>query len=205
MGAVRKRYNEGDGGVADTSVDRLDDAPASEGRRNFLFLATGAVGAVTVGAIAWPFVHQMNPDASVQALASVSIDLSPIEEGQEISVMWRGKPVFVRHLTDAEIVEAREVDISTLRDPQSFDERLPGGGGGVAPVGGFEKWLIQIGVCTHLGCIPIAYEGDYDGWFCPCHGSHYDTAGRIRRGPATSNLAIPDPIVFESDTSVVVG
>ena len=199
--------------MADTTVERhsdhLGEHPASEGRRNFLFLATGAVGAVTAGALAWPFIHQMNPDASVQALSSVAVDLTPIEEGQEISVMWRGKPVFVRHLTDAEIAEARAVDVSTLRDPQTFEERLPGGGdggpGGAVPVGGYEKWLIQIGVCTHLGCIPIAYEGDYDGWFCPCHGSHYDTAGRIRQGPAVSNLVIPEPIVFETETDVVIG
>ena len=186
--------------MADTTAERhrdhLGEHPASEGRRNFLFLATGAVGAVTAGALAWPFIHQMNPDASVQALSSVSIDLSPIEEGQEISVMWRGKPVFVRHLTDAEIAEARAVDVSSLRDPQAFEDRVPEG---------HEKWLIQVGVCTHLGCIPIAYEGEYDGWFCPCHGSHYDTAGRIRQGPAVSNLLIPDPIVFETETEVIVG
>ena len=182
--------------MADTTVDRLDDAPASEGRRNFLYLATGAVGAVTVGAMAWPFVHQMNPDASVQAAGTVTIDLSPIERGQEVSVMWRGKPVFVRYLTEAEIEEAQAVPMTDLKDPQSFEDRV---------TAGYEQWLIQVGVCTHLGCIPLAYEGDYEGWFCPCHGSHYDTAGRIRRGPATSNMMIPEQITFVTDTEVVLG
>ena len=170
--------------------------PRNEGRRSFLFLATGAVGAVTVGAIAWPFVHQMNPDASVQALSTVNIDLGPIEVGQEVSVMWRGKPIFVRHLTETEIDEARATPMETLKDPATFEERI---------TVGYERWLIQIGVCTHLGCIPLSYDGEYDGWFCPCHGSHYDTAGRIRRGPAPLNLELPDPINFVSDTEVRIG
>ena len=182
--------------MADTTVERLGDAPASEGRRNFLYLATGAVGAVTAGALAWPFIHQMNPDASVQAAGTVAIDLSPIEVGQEISVMWRGKPVFVRHLTETEIEEARATPLGELRDPQPFEERV---------TEGYEQWLIQVGVCTHLGCIPLAYEGDYEGWFCPCHGSHYDTAGRIRRGPAPTNMLVPEQIAFVSDTEVALG
>ncbi|MEM8826659.1 MAG: ubiquinol-cytochrome c reductase iron-sulfur subunit [Pseudomonadota bacterium] len=169
-------------------------------RRDFIFVATGAFVGVGAVAAVWPFVDQMNPSADVLALASVDVDLAPIAEGQGIKVSWRGKPVFIRHLTAAEIAEAEAVDASTLRDPQSFEERT---------IEGHRQYLIQVGVCTHLGCIPSGtaageVKGDFGGYFCPCHGSHYDNAGRIRKGPAPTNLVVPD-LEFLSDTSVRIG
>lgn len=154
------------------------------------------MGAVGAGALLWPFVDSMNPSADVLALASTEVDLSPIEDGQEIKVMWRGKPVFIRNRTPKNIEEAKAVDISILRDPETDEARTKKG---------HEKWLVMVGVCTHLGCIPLGNgAGDYDGWFCPCHGSHYDSAGRIRKGPAPKNLVIP-PYEFVSDTKVKIG
>jgi ubiquinol-cytochrome c reductase iron-sulfur subunit len=174
-------------------------------RRDFLYIATGAVGAVGVAATLWPFIDQMNPDASVQALASIEVDISSIEVGQGITVMWRGKPVFIRHRTEAEIEEARAVPVDSLPDPYARNESLPADAPATdenrAPR---EQWLVQVGVCTHLGCVPLGEQGDYDGWFCPCHGSHYDTAGRIRRGPAPRNLDVP-VYEFVSDTLVRIG
>ncbi|HEU5048188.1 MAG TPA: ubiquinol-cytochrome c reductase iron-sulfur subunit [Rickettsiales bacterium] len=165
-------------------------------RRDFLVLATtGAMGAIGAAATAWPFIDSMNPSADVLALSSTEVDLSPIEPGQGIKVKWRGKPVFVRHRTPKEIEEAEAVPVETLRDPQKDDER-------VKP--GHKEWLIVIDVCTHLGCIPIAYQGDFGGWFCPCHGSQYDTAGRIRKGPAPLNLAVPE-YTFLTPTKVRIG
>ena len=168
-------------------------AQGAETRRDFLYVATGAVGAVGALASIWPFVHQMNPSASVLALASTDVDLSGIEEGQAITVVWRGKPVFIRHRTPSEIAQAENVDVSQLPDPQSDLERVKR-----------QQWLILVGVCTHLGCVPLSYKGDYQGWFCPCHGSHYDTSGRIRKGPAPANLAVPD-YVFLDETTVRIG
>lgn len=174
-------------------------------RRDFLYIATGSVAAVGVAATLWPFIDQMNPDASVQALASIEVDISHIEVGQGITVMWRGKPVFIRHRTEAEIEEARAVPITDLPDPYARNESLPPD----APATDInraprEEWLMMVGVCTHLGCVPLGQQGEYDGWFCPCHGSHYDTAGRIRKGPAPRNL---DIMVYEfvSDTLVRIG
>jgi len=164
-------------------------------RRDFLYFATGAVGAVGVGAVAWPLVDQMNPDASTLALASIELDISSIEVGQSVTVKWRGKPVFVRRRTQSEIDEANAVPIEDLKDPQSDAERVKEG---------HEEWLVMIGVCTHLGCIPVGEAGEYNGWFCPCHGSHYDTAGRIRKGPAPENLIVPD-YDFTSDTVIKIG
>ncbi|MGJ8527109.1 ubiquinol-cytochrome c reductase iron-sulfur subunit [Maritalea sp.] len=164
-------------------------------RRDFLYIATGAVGAVGVGAAAWPLVDQMNPDASTLALASIELDISSIEVGQSVTVKWRGKPVFVRRRTQKEIEEAKAVPLEDLKDPQSDAERVKEG---------HEEWLVMIGVCTHLGCIPVGEAGDYSGWFCPCHGSHYDTAGRIRKGPAPENLIVPD-YDFASDTVIKIG
>ena len=168
-------------------------AHGGETRRDFLYLATGVVGAVGAAVSVWPFIHQMNPSASVLALASTDVDLSGIEEGQSITVLWRGKPVFVRHRTPSEITEAEDADFNALPDPQSDMERVKR-----------REWQILVGVCTHLGCVTLSHRGDYQGWFCPCHGSHYDTSGRIRKGPAPSNLAVPE-YVFLDETTVRIG
>lgn len=164
-------------------------------RRDFLFVAAGAVGAVGAAAVAWPLINQMNPDASVLALASIEYDLTPIEEGQSVTIKWRGLPVFVRHRTAREIEEAKAVPLTELKDPETDEQRTKEG---------HEQWLIMIANCTHLGCVPVGEAGEYDGWFCPCHGSHYDTAGRIRKGPAPKNLVLP-PYDFVSDTLVQIG
>lgn len=176
----------------DTPTPAVDSAP----RRDFLLLTTQAMAALGGAALVWPFISSMNPSADVLALASTEIDIGSIAEGQEIKVMWRGKPVFVRHRTAKNLEDAKAVDITQLRDPQTDDAR-------VKP--GKEKWLVMVGVCTHLGCVPIGSGGgEYDGWFCPCHGSHYDSSGRIRKGPAPTNLIIP-PYEFLSDTKVRIG
>ena len=159
-----------------------------------LFIATGAVGAVGVGSVAWPFIHQMNPDAStIAAGAAIDVDLSAIAEGAIVTVKWRGKPIFVRHRTPKEIKEAVDVPLAQLPDPQADAQRVKK-----------PEWLVVIGVCTHLGCIPLGNQGDYDGWFCPCHGSAYDTSGRIRKGPAPKNLEVPS-YAFASDTKLTIG
>jgi len=169
---------------------------AGHSRRDFLYIATGAVGAVGAAAVAWPLIAQLNPDAStVAAGAPIEVDLGPIAEGQVIKVFWRSKPIFISHRTKKEIEEARKVDVAKLPDPQPDDKR-------VKP--GHDQWLVLIGICTHLGCIPIAHQGAYDGFFCPCHGSVYDTSGRIRSGPAPANLALP-PYEFVSDTKIKIG
>jgi ubiquinol-cytochrome c reductase iron-sulfur subunit len=167
-------------------------------RRDFLILATTAVGAIGTAALVWPFIDQMNPSADVLALSSTEVDLAPIAVGQAITVTWRGKPLFIRHRTDKNIEEARAVPLSELRDPESDEARAKK-----------PQWLIMVGVCTHLGCIPLGQKptdphGAYDGWFCPCHGSHYDSAGRIRRGPAPRNLVVPD-YEYTADTTVRIG
>ncbi|WP_424982704.1 ubiquinol-cytochrome c reductase iron-sulfur subunit [Maritalea sp. S77] len=164
-------------------------------RRDFLYVATGAVGAVGAAAVAWPLIDQMNPDASVLALASIEFDLSSVEVGQSVTIKWRGFPVFVRHRTETEIEEARAVPLDALKDPETDAQRVKEG---------HEEWLIMIANCTHLGCVPVGESGEYDGWFCPCHGSHYDTAGRIRKGPAPKNLVVPE-YEFLSDTVVQIG
>jgi ubiquinol-cytochrome c reductase iron-sulfur subunit len=169
-------------------------------RRDFLYVATGAFAAIGVGAAVWPLIDQMNPDASVLALASIELDIGTVPVGQEITVKWRGKPVFVRHRTEEEIKAAEAVDITTLIDPQTDDARLMTGVDGKLE----KQWLILIGICTHLGCVPLAYKGEYDGYFCPCHGSVYDTSGRIRHGPAPLNLAVP-PYEFVSATKIKIG
>lgn len=169
--------------------------PDGTTRRDFITLTAGAMGAVGAGALAVALGDSMNPAADVLALASTEVDLSTVEVGQTLKVMWRGKPVFIRRRTPEEIAEARAVDVSELRDPQKDQDR-------VKP--GHDEWLIVVGVCTHLGCIPIGKAGDFDGWFCPCHGSHYDSSARIRKGPAPKNLAVPE-YAFVSDTKVVIG
>jgi len=173
-----------------------DDHAQSEAeptRRDFLYVATGTFAAVGALAAMWPLVHQMNPSADVLALSSTDVDLSAIEPGQSVTVMWRGRPVFIRHRTEVEIEAARAVDLRDLPDPESDEDRV------VRP-----EWLIMIGVCTHLGCVPLGQRGDYNGWFCPCHASHYDTSGRIRRGPAPTNLEVPI-YTFLTDTTVRIG
>ena len=176
------------------------DKAEDQTRRDFLYVATGAFGAVGAGALAWPFIDQMNPDASAVALASIEVDISSIEEGYSLTVKWRGKPVFIRNRTQAEVDEAKAVDVATLKDPQSDADRTKPGK---------ENWLVQVGICTHLGCVPSGQKdgdskGEFNGWFCPCHGSHYDISGRIRKGPAPLNLEIP-PYEFLSDTIVKIG
>ncbi|MGE4313211.1 MAG: ubiquinol-cytochrome c reductase iron-sulfur subunit [Pseudobdellovibrionaceae bacterium] len=167
-------------------------------RRDFLYLTAASMGAVAVGSVAWPLIDQMNPAADTLALSTTEVDLSKVEVGQAITVMWRGSPVFIRHRTDKEIMEARAVDVAELRDPQTDAERVQK-----------EQWLVMVGICTHLGCVPLGQKpsdpkGEYGGWFCPCHGSVYDTSGRIRKGPAPTNLVIP-PYTFSSDTAILVG
>jgi ubiquinol-cytochrome c reductase iron-sulfur subunit len=176
-------------------------------RRDFLYIATAAVGAVGVAGAAWPFIDQMNPDASVLALSSAEFDLAPIEEGQSITVKWRGNPVFIRHRTPKEIEEAKAVPMSDLKDPVARNVNAPDGADASDTnrvVDGKENMLVMMAVCTHLGCVPVGEAGEFDGWFCPCHGSHYDTAGRIRKGPAPENLHVP-PYKYISDNKIVVG
>jgi len=165
-------------------------------RRDFLFIATGVAGGVAAVAAAIPLIAQMNPDAStIAAGAPIDVDLSPITEGQVIKVFWRGKPIFINHRTAKEIKEAQDVNLASLPDPQPDSARVKQG---------HDQWQVLIGICTHLGCIPLAHQGDYDGYFCPCHGSQYDSSGRIRRGPAPLNLAIP-PYEFVSDSKIRIG
>jgi ubiquinol-cytochrome c reductase iron-sulfur subunit len=169
---------------------------AGHSRRDFLFVATGAVAAVGAAAAAWPLVAQLNPDAStVAAGAPIEVDLSPIADGQDIKVFWRGKPIYIMHRTAKQIKEAQSVNVASLPDPQPDSARVKEG---------HDQWLVVIGICTHLGCIPIAHEGNYDGFFCPCHGSQYDSSGRIRQGPAPLNLPIP-PYAFVSDSKIKIG
>jgi ubiquinol-cytochrome c reductase iron-sulfur subunit len=168
------------------------------GRRDFLVLAAGAMGAVGAASFAWPLLQSMNPSAEVLALSTTEIDLDPIESGQAITIVWQGKPVFVRRRTAPEIATAKEDDSAELRDPQTDAERAQN-----------PEWLILVGLCTHLGCIPLGQKatdpkGDYGGWFCPCHGSHYDTSGRIRRGPAPLNLPVP-PYKYLDDKKILIG
>ena len=157
-------------------------------RRSFIHQASGALGAVAVVSAGWPLVDQMNPSKDVEALSKVEIDLSKIAEGKSTTVMWRGKPLFIKHRTDEEIDEANNVNIDDLPDPQSDKERVKN-----------PKYLVLVGVCTHLGCVPASDKGEYNGWFCPCHGSHYDTSGRIRKGPAPTNMSIPNYEFLENN------
>ncbi len=177
-------------------------------RRDFLYVATGMAGVVGVGGLAWPFIDQMRPDASTLALATIEVDVSAIEPGMSVTAKWRGKPVFIRNRTEAEVEAAREVQVGQLKDPLARNANLSGD----APANdlersageGRENWIVMIGSCTHLGCVPLGQAGDFGGWFCPCHGSHYDTAGRIRTGPAPENLPIPT-FEFISDTMIKIG
>lgn len=163
-------------------------------RRDFLFVATGAMGAVAAGFAVWPLIDQMSPDATTLAAASTEIDIANIAEGQIVTVKWRGKPVFISHRTQKEIKTESEVNLSDLRDPESDAARVQK-----------PEWLIVTGVCTHLGCVPLKNDGPFEGgFFCPCHGSVYDASGRIRQGPAPANLEVP-PYKFVSDTKITIG
>ncbi len=171
-----------------------------EDKRDFIYIATGAVAAAGAASVGWPLVAQMGKAADTLAAGSIEIDLSKVVEGQQLKMLWRGKPVFVRHRTAKEIAAAEAVEMADLKDPATDGSRLIAGPGGkVDP-----KYLVMIGVCTHFGCIPVGESGDFDGWYCPCHGSHYDTSGRIRKGPAPKNLVIPD-YEYISDTVIKVG
>jgi len=167
-------------------------------RRDFIVVASYAMGAVGAGAFAWPLIDQMNPAADTLALASIEVDISKIAKGQSITLKWRGKPVFIRHRTADEIRQAQDVDIDGLRHPEGDEIRAQK-----------PEYLVVLGVCTHLGCVPLGQKvgevrGEYDGWFCPCHGSHYDASGRIRKGPAPTNLEVP-PYAFLSDNVIRIG
>lgn len=179
-----------------------------ETRRDFLYYATAGAGAVTVGAAAWPLVNQMNPSADVVALSSIRVDVSGVEPGTQLTVKWLGKPVFIRRRTEDEIAAAQDVDLTTLIDPEARNENLPDGTPGDDVNRALDEtgeWLVMMGVCTHLGCVPLGDgAGDFGGWFCPCHGSHYDTSGRIRRGPAPTNLPVP-VAEFVDETTIKLG
>ena len=158
-------------------------------RRDFIFTASTVVGVVGVAAATWPLIDQMNPDASVKALATTEVDVSLVKPGQSITVLWRGKPVFIKRRTENEISEAKAVNITELKHPEKDEERAEN-----------REWVVMLGVCTHIGCVHLADKRDYNGWFCPCHGSHYDTSGRIRKGPPLSNLEIPKCECVNSNT-----
>lgn len=177
-------------------------------RRDFLYLTTGMAGAVGAAAVAWPFIDQMRPDASTLALASIEVNVAALQPGMSLTVKWRGKPVFIRNRTPKEVEEADAVALSDLKDPVARNANIAADaeatGVDRSAGEGRENWIVMIGSCTHLGCVPLGQSGDFNGWFCPCHGSHYDTAGRIRKGPAPQNLAIPT-FAFASDTVIRIG
>ena len=182
----------------DEKNKQLEPDKDSNNRRDFLYLSSITIGGVGVAAFLWPFLKSMNPAEDTLALGSTEVDLSDISIGQSITVKWRGRPVFIRRRTQEEIVEANSVDVASLRDPMEDKDRVQQ-----------EEWLVLEGVCTHLGCVPLGQKmtdtkGEYNGWFCPCHGSHYDTSGRVRKGPAPDNLPVP-PYKFISDTKIIIG
>jgi ubiquinol-cytochrome c reductase iron-sulfur subunit len=184
--------------MADLAHENLSHAHSGETRRDFLILTAGALGAVAVAATAWPLIDTMNPARDTLAASTTEVDLAPVAVGQRLTVAWRGKPVFIDHRPPAEIKAAQDVDVSQLRDPQADAERVKK-----------PEWLVVVGVCTHLGCIPLGQKtgddrGPYGGWFCPCHGSIYDTSGRIRQGPAPQNLAVP-AYDFTSNSTIKIG
>ena len=182
----------------DEKNKQLEPDKDSNNRRDFLYLSSMTIGGVGVAVFMWPFLKSMNPAEDTLALGSTEVDLSDISIGQSITVKWRGRPVFIRRRTQEEIVEANSVDVASLRDPVEDKDRVQQ-----------EEWLVLEGVCTHLGCVPLGQKmtdtkGEYNGWFCPCHGSHYDTSGRVRKGPAPDNLPVP-PYKFISDTKIIIG
>ncbi len=184
--------------MSDTATPEQGAEVDDKSKRDFLFISTAAVGAVGTAFAAWPFIDQMNPAADTLALSTTEVDLKPIEEGQSITVVWRGKPVFIRHRTAKEIKDSENVKTADLIDPEADADRVQK-----------PTWLVMVGICTHLGCIPKGNKpgekkGDFGGWFCPCHGSHYDVSGRIRKGPAPKNLPVPS-YSFLSDTNIKIG
>jgi len=184
--------------MAETSTTAQATPPEGDTRRDFLLYATTAVGVAGTAMAVWPFIHSMNPAADTLALSTTEVDISSNAEGQAVTVTRRGKPVFIRHRTAAEIDAAKAVAVGELRDPETDDVRVKK-----------PEWLIVIGICTHLGCVPLGQKpadpkGEFGGWFCPCHGSQYDTSGRIRKGPAPLNLAVPN-YTFLTDTSIRIG
>ena len=193
-------------------ASHADDHDDESSRRDFLVVAGNTFAAIGAAAALWPFIQQMNPDAGAQALAQIEVDLAPVKEGQAITVLWRGKPVFIRNRTKDEIAKAEQVELAALADDKARNDQMPEG----TPAfdknrvkAGHENWLVLVGICTHLGCIPKGQSlgdtrGEYGGWFCPCHGSQYDTSGRIRKGPAPRNLDVP-PYAFLSDTKIKIG
>ena len=188
----------GEGKMAKTNTSKQEDTQVDGRRRDFIVVASYAMAGIGAATVAWPLIDQMNPAADTLALASIEVDISKIDIGQSITVKWRGKPVFIRHRTEDEINTAQSVELSQLKDPQLDVDRVSN-----------PKYLVMIGVCTHLGCVPLGQKtgeikGEYDGWFCPCHGSHYDSSGRIRKGPAPVNLEIP-PYTFETESLIKIG
>ncbi|PPR45532.1 MAG: Ubiquinol-cytochrome c reductase iron-sulfur subunit [Alphaproteobacteria bacterium MarineAlpha5_Bin6] len=178
--------------------EKKDSNNQPKNRRDFLYISSMSIGGLGVASFMWPFVKSMSPAEDTLALGSTEVDLSEIGIGQSITVKWRGKPVFIKRRTEEEIFAAQNVDLSSLRDPISDEDRVQN-----------PEWLVLEGVCTHLGCVPLGQKmsdtkGEFEGWFCPCHGSHYDTSGRIRKGPAPENLAVP-PYRFLSDTIIKIG
>jgi ubiquinol-cytochrome c reductase iron-sulfur subunit len=178
--------------------DQISSDDNKENRRDFLYLSSITIGGVGLAAFMWPFIKSMNPAEDTLALGTTEVDISNVDEGQSVTVKWRGMPVFIRKRTQEEINEANNVDVASLRDPMEDGARVQK-----------PEWLILIGVCTHLGCVPLGQKatdtkGEYNGWFCPCHGSHYDTSGRVRKGPAPDNLPVP-PYKFISDTRIIIG
>jgi len=167
----------------------MEKSGKKNNRRDFLFTATYTVGAVGIGATIWPFIDQMNPDNSVKALATTEVDISKIQPGKSITVLWRGKPVFIKRRTETEISEAQTVNLDELKHPEKDGDRVKK-----------PEWLVMMGICSHLGCVPLSDKGEYNGWFCPCHGSHYDTSGRIRKGPAPTNMEIPKYVFIDENT-----
>ena len=178
-------------------MSKIPDKTASDGstRRDFMVLAASSMAAVGGACAMWPMVDSLNPAADTLAMSSIEVDLGSIAPGQTITVKWRGKPIFIRHRTEEEIKEANAVPMSDLKDPEEDSQRVQAG---------HAQWLVMVGICTHLGCVPISGQGDYDGFFCPCHGSHYDGSGRIRQGPAPKNLEVPQ-YAFISDTKILIG
>ena len=190
---VEERKNE-----TDTQQDQVSSVSNTENRRDFLYLSSITVGGVGMAVFMWPFIKSMNPAEDTLALGTTEVDISNVNVGQSVTVKWRGMPVFIRKRTQEEIDEANNVDIASLRDPMEDGERVQK-----------PEWLILVGVCTHLGCVPLGQKttdtkGEYNGWFCPCHGSHHDTSGRVRKGPAPDNLAVP-PYTFISETKIIIG
>ncbi len=197
--------------MSDHTADEINTETT---RRDFIYYATAGAGAVAVGGATAYIIDAMNPSADVLALAAIRVDVSGVAEGTQLTVLWQGKPVFIRYRTPEEIIASRETPLSDLKDPNAENANLTGEAEATdanRALAAFEgadvpedAWLVQIGICTHLGCVPLGEQGDFGGWFCPCHGSHYDTAGRIRKGPAPRNLAIP-VVQFVDETTILLG